>query len=95
MPEDAKANSLHEEATAYRSSTVPTPELIDELYREEVLDARRMKPEEKLLLGQQLFEAACRITLAGIQNQFPELDEKGRLEMLHERLKLQRRMERE
>jgi hypothetical protein len=93
MPEDAKADSLHEKGTPYRSSAVPTPELIDELYREEVRDARRMPPEEKLLAGQRLFEAACRITLAGIENQYPELDEKGRLEMLRNRLELQRKME--
>jgi outer membrane protein assembly factor BamB len=93
MPDDVHADSLHERATPYRSSAVPTPELIDELYREEVLDARKMSGKERLLLGQQLFEAACRITLAGIQNQFPELDEKGRLEMLRKRLELQRKME--
>src|SRR5688500_5818533 len=95
MPDDAEPHSLRERATPYRSSAVPTPELIDELYREEVLDAWKMTGEEKLLLGQQLFEAACRITLAGIQNQYPELDEKGRLEMLRKRLELQRKMDQE
>jgi hypothetical protein len=92
MSDDGQADSLREKPGAYRSSAVPTPELIDELYREEVRDAREMPPEEKLLAGQRLFEAACRITLARIENQYRELDEKGRLEMLRKRLEVQRKM---
>ena len=52
----------------------PTKELIDALFRDEVLRARRMPPEEKLLAGARLFEYACQITAAGIRNQFPEID---------------------
>jgi hypothetical protein len=42
---------------------------------------------------QELFEAACRITLAGIRNQFPDASEHQCLEILRERLALQRRFE--
>src|SRR4051812_37779000 len=42
-----------------------TQRLIDELFREEIIQARKLSPVEKALAGQRLFESACRITLAG------------------------------
>jgi hypothetical protein len=92
MPDEQKPDLLHETAAAY-STAVPTPEFLDELYKHEVLEARRMPPEQKLLAGQQLFEAACRITMAGIRNQFPEASEERCREILRERLELRRRLE--
>lgn len=71
----------------------PTQELVDALYREEVLRARRMSPGEKLFAGAELFDMACQITLAGIRDQFPDADEEKALEILRERLKLVQRME--
>jgi hypothetical protein len=74
----------------------PPPEtqrLIDELYREELREARAMSPEEKLRAGQQLFEGACRITLAGIRHQNPGASEEQCLEILRQRLVFQRRLE--
>jgi hypothetical protein len=82
---------------SYRSEFQP---LIDQLYREEVLEARKMAPEEKFLAGEELFEYACSITLAGIKSQNPEFsDEDCRRELerrlqLEERMELQERMER-
>lgn len=75
---------------------VPPPEtqrLIDELYREEVLEARTMTPAEKVRAGQQLFESACRITLAGIRAQNPGASDDECLRILRQRLELQRRLE--
>ena len=69
--------------------------LADQLYRERVLAAREMPPEEKLLAGEELFEYACAITLAGIQDQFPSATEEERLSILKDRLKLRERMERQ
>ena len=57
--------------------------------------AREMPPEEKLLAGEELFEYACAITLAGIQDQFPSATEEERLSILKDRLKLRERMERQ
>lgn len=74
----------------------PPPEtqrLIDELYREEVLEARAMKASDKIRAGQSLFESACRITLAGIHNQNPGATEEQCWEILRQRLILQRRLE--
>jgi hypothetical protein len=67
--------------------------LAEELYRECVIEARAMPPEEKLLAGEELFEYACAITLAGIRNQFPGISEEECLRILEERLELRERME--
>lgn len=92
MPDDDNSGSLREEPAPY-SAPSEFQGLIDELYREEVLEARAMSPEDKILAGQQLFEAACRITLAGIRNQNPDASEERCREILRERLELQRRLE--
>ena len=68
--------------------------LAAELYRERVLEARAMPPEEKLLAGEELFDYACAIALAGIRNQFPGASEKECLRILEERLDMRERMER-
>lgn len=72
----------------------PTKQLIDELYRERVLRAREMSPEEKLLAGPRLFERACRIMADGIRDEYPEADEEQVREILVQRLAVARRLER-
>ena len=67
--------------------------LDEALYREKVLEARMMTPLEKLLLGEELFEYACEITLAGIRNQNPEFDEEDCQQELERRLQLAERMD--
>jgi hypothetical protein len=71
----------------------PTKELIDALFRERVLRARRTPPEEKLLDGPRLFDLACRIMRNGIREQYPDADEARVEEILRERLALVRRLE--
>ena len=88
----SNADALREEPVAY-TAPPETQRLIDELYRKEVLEARAMSPSDKFLAGQALFEAACRITLAGIRNQNPGASEERCLEILRQRLQLQRRLE--
>lgn len=92
MTSDREPDALREQAPPY----APPPEtqrLIDELYRQELRDARAMSPEQKILAGQQLFESACRVTLAGIRNQHPGASEEQCLRLLRQRLDLQRRLE--
>lgn len=92
MSTDDDSSALREQSPPY----APPPEtqrLIDELYREELREARAMSPEEKLRAGQQLFEGACRVTLAGIRHQNPGASEEQCLEILRQRLVLQRRLE--
>lgn len=68
-------------------------QMADELYHEKVLRARRMSPPESILAGQELFEAACRVTKAGIRHQHPEFTEEEVLAGLKRRLKIQERLE--
>ena len=72
----------------------PNQELIDDIYRERVLRARRMPPEEKLLAGARLFDLACRLTMDGIRDQYPEATEAEVRKILAQRLALRERMER-
>ncbi len=92
MPIDGHADALREQPVPY----APPPEtqrLIDELYREELREARAMRPEDKVLAGQQLFESACRVTLAGIRHQNPGASEEECREILRQRLEWWKRVE--
>lgn len=92
MTPDHEPDAPREQAPPY----APPPEtqrLMDELYREELREARAMAPEQKLLLGEELFAYACSITMAGIRNQFPEADEAEQRRILEQRLALQRKLE--
>ena len=92
FPPDGESEALREQAPPYAPPS-ETQRLIDELYREELTEARAMSPEEKVRAGQQLFESACRVTLAGIRNQNPAASEDQCREILRQRLNLQRRLE--
>jgi hypothetical protein len=56
-------------------------------YDTKVEQARRMSLAEKFLAGADLFEEACRWTMMGIRNQFPDLD------VEEQRAELRRRFE--
>ena len=92
MPADANPDSLREQPASYAPPPA-TQRLIDELFREELIEARAMSPEQKLLLGEELFAYACSITMAGIRNQFPDADETEQRRILERRLELQRKLE--
>jgi hypothetical protein len=74
----------------YQSPYAP---LIDQLYREEVLEARRMNPEDKLILGERLFRWACAVALEGIRFQNPNASEAECQRLLRARLALGRKLE--
>ncbi len=71
----------------------PTKELGDQLYREEVLAARAVTPEQRMLAGAELFEYACKIAEAGIRAQYPGISEEEVSQRLAARLELGRRLE--
>jgi hypothetical protein len=71
----------------------PSQELIDAIYREKVLRARKTPPEEKLLDGPRLFDRSCRIMMDGIRHQYPNADEAEVRRLLAQRLALLRRLE--
>jgi hypothetical protein len=72
---------------------MPTRELIDELFVEEVRKARSMPLADKLLAGARLFEAACMMTAAGIRRDHPEADQRRVQELLKQRIELAKRLE--
>jgi hypothetical protein len=70
----------------------PTRELIDAIYRDRVLRARRTPEAQKLLAGAELFEGACRRMADGLRDENPGADEAEIQELLHRRLALLRRL---
>jgi hypothetical protein len=73
--------------------SAPSKELIDALFRERVLGARAIPPEEKLRAGGELFDDVCERMKAGIRWQFPDADEAAVNEILRHRLEIARRLE--
>jgi hypothetical protein len=67
--------------------------LIDENYRQQVLRARQMTPEEKFLAGEELFMAERKKALAEIKSQNPKFSEEDCRRELERRLELQERLE--
>jgi hypothetical protein len=72
-----------------------TKQMADQVFRQRVLRARAMSPEEKFAAGPRLFEYASEITLSGIRNQHPDADELEVRRIFSERLSLRERIEAE
>lgn len=66
----------------------PTSELIAELDREDIEDARRETFAQKVLAGADLFDYACAVTKSGIRMQNPEFDESQVIAELRRRLEM-------
>lgn len=66
----------------------PTDELIEQLEREDIEQARRMTPSQKLRAGGDLFDDACRWTLAGIRRDHPGISDRDALAELRRRIAL-------
>lgn len=64
----------------------PTAELIAQLDAEDLEQARRMTGSQKLRAGGDLFDEACRWTLAGIRAQNPGISDDDALHELRRRL---------
>ena len=71
----------------------PTQEMIDDIYRERVLRARRMTVAEKFLAGGDLFDDVCERMRAGIRSQFPHEADAGVNRILKQRLARLRQVE--
>jgi hypothetical protein len=64
-------------------------DLISELDREDVEQARRMTGSQKLRAGGDLFDDACRWTLAGIRQDRPGISEADALAELRRRVAME------
>ena len=62
------------------------PVTSDDMLMEQVEQARRMTPGQRFLAGAELFDAACRFSLAGIRSNFPGASKAECLERLRQRL---------
>jgi hypothetical protein len=71
----------------------PSNELIHQLQREEIEDARRMTISQKLEASGDLFDYACSITLAGIKSQHPGISTEHAMAKLRARLDFAARTE--
>ncbi len=65
--------------------------LIDELYRDEILRARRMTPEERLRGAFEMTETGLALMRAGVRHQFPGATDEEVLGHCRERLRRMRR----
>jgi hypothetical protein len=64
----------------------PTPEMIREIDRAKIEQARRMSFEERFLAGPDLFEFACDVARDGIRMQFPDADDAEVERILRQRI---------
>ena len=71
----------------------PIQEQIDADYRERVLQARRMSPEEKIRAGIRLFECECQIMRDEIRSERPDATAAEVETMLCLKLELRRQLE--
>jgi hypothetical protein len=71
----------------------PSPELIAQLHREDIEQARRMTPEQKLLAGGELFDEMVERMTSGIRTQFPGFSTEEVRRELRRRLQINERLE--
>jgi hypothetical protein len=64
----------------------PTAELIDSIYREKVLRARRSPIGRKVLAGAEIFEMVCRRMADGLRSERPDADDAEIQVLLRQRL---------
>ena len=64
-----------------------------DLFRADILSARRTPPEQRVMDGLRLFEMSCEISKSGLRADHPEADEAEIARMLSDVLKRQRRIE--
>ena len=67
--------------------------IADPLWVETIERARRMRPEDKLLAGGDLFDHECEIALSEIRRQNAGISEADALDILRKRLVLAEKME--
>ncbi len=70
----------------------PTKELIQQLARDDIQQAKRMTLSQRFWAGAELFDDACAVSKSGIRWQHPTYDEIRVLEELRRRVNLGSRM---
>jgi len=67
--------------------------LADDIFRDRVLRARQMPPDERIMDGPRLFDQACEIALSAIRGQHPEFTEDECQRELTRRIEIVRRLD--
>lgn len=67
--------------------------LADAIYRERVLRARKVPPEQRILEGPRLFDFACSISMAGLRSEMPNASDAELRLRLRRRLAIGRKLE--
>lgn len=70
-----------------------TKRLMDSIFIEKVLRARRTPIDERVLTGARLFDLNCDLARSGIRSQFPEFDREQVEKELRRRLLIARRID--
>ncbi len=70
----------------------PSREMLDEIFRQKVEQARRMTPEQRLLEGLRQSDVAARVMADGVRQQFPNAGEDEVQRILRERVDRLRRL---
>lgn len=71
----------------------PTPELIDALFREEVLRARAMTPEERMIASVELFDLSLQLVTDRVRGEHPDADAATIADLVEQRFDIFRSME--
>ena len=71
----------------------PTQELVDSIYRDRVLHARKQPFEERFVEGLDLFREVCEWMKVGIRDKFPDADESRVNQILIEQVNRLRRLD--
>jgi len=70
----------------------PAKELIDDIFRDKVLRARRMNPEAKIRAGLELFAMVRERMIEGLRAENPEADESTIRDLFGRRLAILRKL---
>jgi hypothetical protein len=71
----------------------PHQPLIDQLYREQIAQARKLTPQQKLRAGFEATELALKMMRSAIRNRHPEADDAELIRLGRERLSKVRRID--
>lgn len=71
----------------------PTKELLDDIFRRRVLQARKTSPEQRVLDSLWLYQQSLITVRDGIRDRFPDADDSEVERILHQQLKRTRELE--
>jgi hypothetical protein len=71
----------------------PTPELVDDIYREKVLRSRRMSPARRLEASLELSDMGLQMMRDSVRHQYPGASESEITARVNDRIELSRKLD--